>query len=481
METRKPAPPNDASTAVAPTTNWMFLAAGAVLGLALLVRLPAMLQSLWYDEMYTLIHYVLGSWGNIVGGAYSPNNHVLYTLLAKLMTLAVGDNAFDLALAIRLPSLLAGACAAVALAWPLRKERPGLALLIALLAALHPWLVSLSAWARGYALLLLLAIVATHLLPKSARAVHWPYVIALVAALYTQPIALAVVIGHAAYMLVDRRTMLLTWVRSAAVAGLITGGLYAAFLATGAREYWSRPDAASMPYARFLHELLPHAHAGMYVGGLAIQIPPLLAMIGGGALAWRVPKLRPPLVTFAAASAFAILFPLLVPRAGEVRAGLWLIPLYCIGASSLIGLPTPLRYVRWAAAVTLVAFLSLRTYVIDTVPAQPIAEAVGRARQLAGPDSKVIGVYTASIEAQALYGGISRTAYCLNRDSESQPMPTIAEAESAPGEPTVAIVFYGQMLREKQPLLWQYLSEHYTLAEVLPGRIAPAEIYKRKP
>ena len=54
--------------------------------LALLLRAPALGQSLWYDEIVTLFNYVLQPWSAIVRGQYSPNNHILFSLLAKLIT-----------------------------------------------------------------------------------------------------------------------------------------------------------------------------------------------------------------------------------------------------------------------------------------------------------------------------------------------------------------------------------------------------------
>jgi len=454
--------------------DWTRLTAAAVFAVALLVRLPAVLQSLWYDEMYTLLNYVLAPWGHIVAGDYSPNNHVLYSLLAKAMSLAVAANTFDLTVAIRLPSLLAGSAAAVAIAWPLRRQLPLLALAIALTAALNPWLVSLSGWARGYALLLLLSAVATHLLPQQHRPFHWAYAAAMVAALYTQPIALGIVIGHGACMLIERRRLFVSWLISTAIAGAVVGMLYTVFLATGAREYWAGGGAPSVPYGQFLRELLPQVHLGQSAVHAAFLVPPLLILVAGGALAWTVATLRPMLITFAVATLCAILLPVAIPRTGEVRAALWLIPLYCIGAGALLLVPRPMPYLRWAGAATLLIFLAMRVYAIDTVPAQPIAEAVTRAREIAGEGGTVIGVYTASVEARALYRGIDAVAYDL---------PTLRQVERNASAPVIAVVFYEQLLGrnpEARPL-WDYLNAEYQAVSRLAGRVAPAAIYRRAP
>ena len=92
-----------------------------LVGTALMLRLPLLSQSYWYDELYSLLHYIMQPWGNIVGlhagalSGYSPNNHVLYSLLVKLFFQA-GVESETLA---RLPSLLAGSVVGIALAWPL--------------------------------------------------------------------------------------------------------------------------------------------------------------------------------------------------------------------------------------------------------------------------------------------------------------------------------------------------------------------------
>lgn len=185
--------------------------------LALVVRWPGVGQSLWYDEMYTLLHYVGQPWERIVAGEYTPNNHVLFSLIAKLL---VPENRGigEIAAAMRVPSLVAGALLPVALGWPMRRSHPAMALAVALVAAVHPWSVSLSGWARGYSLLLLLCVVSTGLLPKRKQTMKWGYAVVLAAAMYTQPIALGVVVGHGMAMLVLRRDAFATWLRSAAVA-----------------------------------------------------------------------------------------------------------------------------------------------------------------------------------------------------------------------------------------------------------------------
>src|SRR5437764_2338895 len=83
------------------------LIAAAIVILALWLRAAPLGQSLWYDEMVTLVKYVGQPWSSIVKGEYSPNNHILFSMLAKLVTPENGDVA-EMTILVRLPSLIAG-------------------------------------------------------------------------------------------------------------------------------------------------------------------------------------------------------------------------------------------------------------------------------------------------------------------------------------------------------------------------------------
>ena len=480
--------------------------AGAILVLALTVRLPPMFHSLWYDEMYTLIHYVGGAWSNVVAGSYSPNNHVLFTILAKLVTpfeLVDVDGATFL---VRLPSLIGGTLLPVVLAWPLRREKPVAALLIALIEALHPWLISSSAFARGYALLLLLAVLATNSLPLRPAKIDWRYMLLLIAVVYTQPLGIGIAIGHGVSMLLLRRPVFWTWFRSAALAGLVTILLYLPMFG-GAKSYWTAPEKPSIRYVQFLDQTFRHAQAGYDARGFIHIATPLLILIVGSVLAWRNGLLRPALLSFGVASVFGLMVPLVIPLAGEVRALHWLIPLYCIAAAGIIAPPAVLqgsvsadapqrpasaktdpavvraretslmRWTRLAALGVLLLTLCTHIYAVSTIPAMPIRDALVRARQVSAGGAPVIGLYMAAMEARALYDARTAVAYALD-DEPSSPGLTPLE-RSAPGTPTL-VVFYEAFIERDKPELWRYVQLNYQLVERLPGRISPAAIYRRR-
>jgi len=473
-----------------PTTQslrWPYLGvAGGVVLLAAALRLPIVGQSLWYDEMYTLLNYILQPWEQIVAGQYSPNNHVLFNLLAKLVTPEYTDPAAlradigQVAVLMRLVSVLAGVILPVALAWPLRKDRPYQAILMAVIAAVHPWSICLSGWARGYSLLLLLGVLATHWLPQRTRAVYWRYALALTAALYTQPIAVVLVPGHAMAMLFLRRQMMGTWLRSAGLAGVLTFFLYLPFLG-GAGQYWSGSRGASIGYVQFVGVSLRHAQAGDDVGGAAGIAVALLVIIAGGLVGWRTPAARAMLMSFATAAVLGLLVPLVVPSAGEVRAMLWLIPLYCMGAAAILGAPMRMPWIGWCATAMLLIVLGILTSRIASIPAQPIRDAIAEARRLAGPGGRVIGVYMAAAEARAVYGNLDAIAYRATPLASSDPasLPSLQEAESASAKGAIAVVFYESFIQRDAPDLWRQLQQRYELVVRLPGRVSGAAIYRR--
>lgn len=421
---------------------------------ALALRLPGLSQSLWYDEMYSLLHHIVQPWEQILAGDYSPNNHILFTIAAKIAFLA--------GLSIRLPSLLAGAAVGIALAWPLRRTAPGAALAVAAIAALHPWLISFSISARGYALMLLLCALATSCLPARQRLIDSRYALLAAASLYTQPLALLAIVGHGVSVLVLRHDLLATWIRSAAAAGVLAAILYGPML-SGAAGYWSGPSRPSISYGRFVAASLANAQTGLdHAGAVHVAVAAIVVLIGSAA-AWRIHALRPVTLSFAVAAALGLIAPLLVPAAGEARAMLWLIPLYCIGATGLMSMPVPWP-VRWACGVMLPLVLAANAWTVLRTPAQPIREAIDLARAAGGANGQVMGVYMAAAEARIIYGGIDTVAYSADRVQPAD----------------VAVVFYEDFVRRDQPVLWNHLREHYTLVQRLPGRIAPAAIYRRR-
>lgn len=125
---------------------------------ALVVRVPLIEQSLWYDEIAAFLSYGVHGPGVAVGNYFTQSNHVFQSVLAWASTSLLGVNEITL----RLPSLIVG-IAAVAAAWFLGREASGAraGIAAALVMSLMPIAALESAEARGYAFMAYYATLAT--------------------------------------------------------------------------------------------------------------------------------------------------------------------------------------------------------------------------------------------------------------------------------------------------------------------------------
>ena len=162
-----------------------------IVGVAIVLRLTAITEPMRFDESVTYVEFVLKPWSAVVGSYPYPNNHVLFSLLAKLTSSLAPMQPW----AIRLPALLAGV-AIVPLTYAVGRKLLGRteALLGAALAAAATPLVLYSVNARGYSLLaalFLVELLLVHRLRARPTAAGW-VVVAIVAALgaFTIPIML---------------------------------------------------------------------------------------------------------------------------------------------------------------------------------------------------------------------------------------------------------------------------------------------------
>lgn len=161
-------------------------ALAAILAVAFVLRAFKLDAPLWYDEIDTLLRYVRLPWSELVATYDSLNNHMFFSLQAKLAVALFGESPW----ALRLPAMLFG----VGSIWALwRLARPILGAEAALLAALlmavsyhHVWF---SQNARGYTGLLFFGLAATQLLIRAIERPRWGpwlgFMACLVAAMYT--------------------------------------------------------------------------------------------------------------------------------------------------------------------------------------------------------------------------------------------------------------------------------------------------------
>ncbi|MGE0538108.1 MAG: hypothetical protein AB7O68_24310 [Pirellulales bacterium] len=132
---------------------WLLIAVAAPLGF-LAQRIPL---DLWYDEIYTLVHFVHRPWTQIVTDYSAPNNHIAYSLLLRPLWL-LGAQPLELRLSSYV--LAAGTLTLTfALAWRLLGR--DVAVWATALLGLTQMYLSHAIQVRGYGLsMLLIALVA---------------------------------------------------------------------------------------------------------------------------------------------------------------------------------------------------------------------------------------------------------------------------------------------------------------------------------
>jgi uncharacterized membrane protein len=134
--------------------------------LAAVLRGIALDQQLWYDEITTLVQSVRRPLGEILTTYTSQNQHVLYSVLARISMNIWGDHIWTL----RLPAVVFGVLAVPALyfcarLWTTARE----ALLAAALLAVSYHHVWFSQNARGYTGLVFWTLVTTYLFVRASR------------------------------------------------------------------------------------------------------------------------------------------------------------------------------------------------------------------------------------------------------------------------------------------------------------------------
>ena len=153
----------------------------AITALALALRLIAINADLWLDEIAPVAQYRDFSPLAVVTTYVSANNHLLNTLLVKLVTSVAGEREW----AIRLPAVLFGVATIPVMYWVARLVTSRVASLgVALLLAVSYHHVFFSQNARGYSSYLFFSLLSTGLLVRameSDRTREWvAYVLAMV-------------------------------------------------------------------------------------------------------------------------------------------------------------------------------------------------------------------------------------------------------------------------------------------------------------
>ncbi|MFM1833253.1 MAG: hypothetical protein RLZZ461_1569, partial [Planctomycetota bacterium] len=167
--------------------------------LGVLLRIPRLFESLWYDEIAALISSSLHGPGPALGNYHALANHALHSALVALSLEAFGAD--DAELAIRLPAFLAGiACIPAAFQLGRTVEDDRLGLLAAAVMAFMPIAILESCEARGYAFMMLLATLSTtqwlRIADGRRSAIGW-YALTVAAGCWSHLVFACVPLGHA--------------------------------------------------------------------------------------------------------------------------------------------------------------------------------------------------------------------------------------------------------------------------------------------
>ncbi len=146
------------------------LALAAILVLAAAARIRGLDAGLWYDEVFTLTHFVRAPLAQLLMDFSSLNNHMFYSLQAKGAVGLLGESAWVL----RLPAMLLGLASLVVL-WVMGRNTAGrlptlFALLLLAVSYHHVWF---SQNARGYTGILFWTSLATLLMVEGLKRPSW--------------------------------------------------------------------------------------------------------------------------------------------------------------------------------------------------------------------------------------------------------------------------------------------------------------------
>ena len=148
---------------LAPAERWGL---AGLLGATLALRLWALGDGLWVDEVSTLVNYVRRPLGEIIATYDSNNQHALFSVLAHLSVGVFGESAW----ALRLPAAIFGTLTVLALYFLARNllgQR--IAWWTATLLAVSYQAIWFSQNARGYSGLLFFSVASTHFLVRGLQ------------------------------------------------------------------------------------------------------------------------------------------------------------------------------------------------------------------------------------------------------------------------------------------------------------------------
>lgn len=463
------------------TAWWVGL--GALLAMALGLRLTGLGQGLWFDEIRTLVSYVRLPLPQIVTTFDSQNQHLLYSVLARLSVVALGDGAW----ALRLPAALLGVASLWATFWFGRRittDREAVLAAVLLAASYHH--VWFSQNARGYTGLLLVTLLGTGLfleLLAEARPAHdrrWlGYAVVMALGHYTHSSAVFVTAAHGlVWLALLARGRRLTRASVApglalVAAGVLTLLLYAPvlpqLLATmlaethgGVGGLWQRPGW-------FVAETLRGLAGGLPGGWVALAAGGAVLLVGVASYARRSATVLALLVVPGVITAVALLVAghNLWPRFFFFAAGFAaLIVVRGLAAAAERLVPTRAPLVV-SVAVALAALGSLTTVPAAWGPKQDFAGAAAYLATERAPGDAIV-----SLDMTGL-------VYSSYLEPAAEPVHDLARLEALERAHARTWVLYTfpDRLAAVQPEIWRRLAQEYRPVASFPGTVNGGTVY----
>ena len=182
-------------------TKWGIFA--FLLAVSLALRLYRLNMSFWMDELITVTEFVSKPWLKIITEVPYPNNHILYTLLAKLSMTVFGEHEWS----ARLPAMIMGAITPPAAYLIFRKRfSEFVAAGAGLFLALNFWSVWFSQDARGYSAYILFSLLSTYFfleyLDKGGRRLALLYVLTATVCVWFYLYGFFIIAGQGLWLLV---------------------------------------------------------------------------------------------------------------------------------------------------------------------------------------------------------------------------------------------------------------------------------------
>ncbi|MBA3558822.1 MAG: glycosyltransferase family 39 protein [Gemmatimonadaceae bacterium] len=458
--------------------EWTILFAILIVGAAL--RMYALGEGLWHDEIAALVNYVRFPAGVIITTFDSQNQHMLYSLLGRLSVLLFGESAW----AMRLPAALFGIASLWATYWfgthvTTRRE----ALMAAALLAASYHHVWFSQNARGYSALLFWTLVSSGLFLRMLRrreAYGWvtfvPYAVVTALAIYTQMLAIFVTAAHFliwTWLIVrqHRRSSEATSLMPLAafvLATTLTVQLYALAMpqffhlmtapqAVGTVSEWKNP-------LWFVSEMLRGLSGGL-AGGIVI-VAGVAAVVGGTGVAsyWRrsgtvvAMLLLPGLITMIA----------MVATSHNLWPRLFF---FCAGFAVLIAIRGVFAIATLGAAFRAPALATAALVLLASASATTVPKA-WRPKQDYGSAFAFVERVREAGDAVVVVD-MSRLAYERYIASGWTPVENPGELESIEESHRRTWVVYAfpARLSAVQPEIWKRLEDSYAPAARFPGTV----------